>query len=70
MLQFPVGEFDMVIFDPVSSSCKIYEIKHSERVISEQTRHLLDEDKCAETEHRYGSIRERTVLYLGKKPNG
>ncbi len=28
-LQFAVGEFDMVVFDPSNLSCEIYEIKHS-----------------------------------------
>ena len=29
VLQFPIGEFDMVIFDPAAGSCQIFEIKHS-----------------------------------------
>lgn len=66
VLQFPVGEFDMVVFDPVEDSCKIYEIKHSEEAISNQYRHLIDKEKCAQTEYRYGPIMEKTVLYRGK----
>ena len=30
VLQFPVGEFNMVVFDPEAGSCQIFEIKHSE----------------------------------------
>ena len=63
---FPVGEFDMVVFDPAEGSCKIYEIKHSEEAIRNQYRHLIDKEKCAQTEHRYGPIKEKTVLYRGK----
>lgn len=66
VLQFPVGEFDMVVFDPAEGSCKIYEIKHSEEAIRNQYRHLIDKEKCAQTEHRYGPIMEKTVLYRGK----
>lgn len=66
VLQFPVGEFDMVVFDPAEGSCKIYEIKHSEEAIRNQYRHLIDKEKCAQTEHRYGPIKEKTVLYCGK----
>lgn len=66
VLQFPVGEFDMVVFDPKAGSCKIYEIKHSEEAVRNQYRHLIDKEKCAQTEHRYGSIMEKTVLYRGK----
>lgn len=66
VLQFPVGEFDMVIFDPVAASCEIFEIKHSAEVVSDQYRHLIDERKCADTEHRYGTITGKTILYRGR----
>ena len=52
VLQFPVGEFDMVVFDPEAGSCRIFEIKHSEEAVPQQYRHLIDEQKCAQTEHR------------------
>ena len=65
VLQFAVGEFDMVIFDPVAVSCEIYEIKHSTEAVPEQVRHLNDPQKCAMTEHRYGPITGKTVLYRG-----
>lgn len=67
VLQFPIGEFDMVVFDPKVGSCQIYEIKHSKEVVAEQYRHLIDEEKCAQTEHRYGPITEKVVLYRGEK---
>ena len=66
VLQFPVGEFDMVVFDPNAGSCRIFEIKHSEEAAPQQYRHLIDAEKCAQTEHRYGPITERFVLYRGK----
>lgn len=66
VLQFPVGEFDMVVFDPVAASCKIFEIKHSSEAVPEQCRHLADEQKCADTQHRYGTITEKIVLYRGE----
>ncbi len=66
VLQFPIGEFDMVVFDPESASCRIYEIKHSEEAVPQQYRHLADTEKCALTEHRYGQITEKVVLYRGK----
>ena len=65
VLQFAVGEFDMVVFDPVAASCEIYEIKHSTEIVPEQTRHLTDPQKCAMTEHRYGPITGKYVLYRG-----
>lgn len=66
VLQFPVGEFDMVVFDPNAGSCRIFEIKHSEEAAPQQYRHLIDAEKCAQTEHRYGPITGRFALYRGK----
>ena len=66
VLQFPVGEFDMVVFDPEAGSYRIFEIKHSEEAVPQQYRHLIDEQKCAQTEHRYGPITGKFVLYRGK----
>ena len=63
VLQFPVGEFDMVVFDPEAGSCRIFEIKHSEEAAPQQYCHLIDEQKCAQTEHRYGPITGKFVLY-------
>lgn len=66
ILQFPVGEFDMVVFDPDAGCCRIFEIKHSTEAAPQQYRHLIDAEKCAQTEHRYGTITEKTVLYRGE----
>lgn len=66
VLQFSVGEFDMVVFDPVAGSCQIFEIKHSAEIAPQQYRHLIDEEKCAQAEHRYGPITGKTVLYRGE----
>ena len=66
VLQFPVGEFDMVVFDPDAGCCRIFEIKHSTEAAPQQYRHLIDAEKCAQTEHRYGTITEKTVLYRGE----
>jgi hypothetical protein len=66
VLQFPVGEFDMVVFDPEAGSCRIFEIKHSEEAVPQQYRHLIDEQKCAQTEYRYGPITGKFVLYRGE----
>ena len=64
-LQFAVGEFDMVVFDPKNACCEIYEIKHSDQVAKEQYRHLLDAKKCADTEFRYGKILSKNIIYRG-----
>jgi len=65
-LQFAVGEFDMVIYDPATLTCEIYEIKYSKEAVPEQYRHLTDTEKCAACEHRYGTITGRYVIYRGE----
>ena len=65
-LQFPVGEFDMVVFDPKELNCEIYEVKYSKEVVAEQYRHLADEEKCALTSRRYGDIKGKYVIYRGE----
>lgn len=66
-LQFAIGEFDMVVFDPVALNCKIYEVKHSTEMAEEQYRHLIDEQKCQMTAHRYGEITAKFVIYRGEE---
>lgn len=65
VVQFSVGEFDMVVFDPVTSSSEIYEIKHSSEIFPEQVLHLIDTEKCRMTEHRFGKITGKYVIYRG-----
>ena len=64
-LQFAIGEFDMVVFNPEKGTCEIYEIKHSKEVVPQQCKHLLDEQKCKDTEFRYGRITGKYVIYRG-----
>ena len=64
-LQFAIGEFDMVVFNPDEGTCEIYEIKHSKEVVPQQCKHLLDEQKCKDTEFRYGTIIGKYVIYRG-----
>ena len=65
-LQFAVGEFDMVIYDQSTLTCEIYEIKYSREVVADQYRYLINAEKCAETEHRFGTITGRYVIYRGE----
>ena len=59
------GEFDMVIYDRERNVCGIYEIKRSDKSDSNQYRHLIDDEECAPTERRFGTIVNKTVLYRG-----
>lgn len=65
-LQFAIGEFDMVVFNPDEGACEIYEIKHSREVVLQQCKHLLDEQKCKDIEFRYGTITGKYVIYRGE----
>lgn len=64
-LQFAVGEFDMVVYDQKALTCEIYEVKYSKEQAPEQYRHIKNEEKCAMTNHRYGKIIGRYVIYRG-----
>ena len=65
-IRFEAGEFDMVIYDNQTNTCEIYEIKHSLEVVPFQYRHLINEDKIALTEKRFGKITKKCVLYRGE----
>ena len=65
-LQFPIGEFDMTVADEKNISCRIYEIKHSKETSPVQYRFLADKEKCGQTEHRYGEIMQKAVIYRGE----
>ena len=65
-LQFAIGEYDMVVYDPKEITCKIYEVKYSKEQVPEQYRHLTDDKKCEMTSHRYGDINEKLVIYRGE----
>ncbi len=64
-LQFSIGEFDMVVVDPESITCEIYEIKHSMEAVPEQYRHLIDSKKCEDTAFRFGEVIRKGVIYRG-----
>ena len=66
VLQFAIGEFDMVIFDAETNTCEIFEIKHSDKEAPAQYRHLVNKEKCAATQHRFGKITGKYVLYRGE----
>lgn len=59
------GEYDMVTYDKCQNTCRIYEIKHSEKIVDQQTRYLRDESKNALVEKRFGKITDKYVLYRG-----
>ena len=64
-LYFAAGEFDMVIYDKKKAEIECFEIKHSDEIVEEQAKHLLNEDNIANTEKMYGKVIRRCVLYKG-----
>ena len=61
------GEFDMVIYNKGTNTCSIYEIKHSDKVVIEQAKHMLNNEKCNLLENKFGKITGKYVLYRGKE---
>ena len=56
----------MVSYHEKENCCEIFEIKHSDKQVPAQYRHLADQEKCDKTERRFGPIRGRYVLYRGE----
>ena len=68
VLQFAIGEFDMVVFDPLEGNCQIFEIKHSTEAVKSQYRHLIDSDRCG-TFRRFRSNRILKARRKGLRRN-
>ena len=60
------GEYDMVVFDRQSSTCRLYEVKHSDKIVDQQAKYLRDETRLALISHRFGEVKGRYVIYRGK----
>ncbi len=56
----------MVIYDTINNNCSAYEIKHSNKIIKNQARYLLDEGKCNIIKNKYGEITKKVIIYRGK----
>lgn len=65
-LYFAAGEFDMVIYDSKKGEIECFEIKHSDEIIEDQAKHLLNEDNISKIEQKYGKVVRRCVLYKGE----
>lgn len=60
------GEVDMVIADRETASCVLVEVKHSDRALDSQFRHLVNESTSMYVESNIGHIVGRYVIYRGK----
>ena len=55
----------MVVCNENGGDCCVYEIKHSDKIVEQQTRYLRDENKIALVAHRFGNIIGKYVIYRG-----
>lgn len=60
------GEYDMVIYDKSTNTCRIFEVKHSDKIVEQQTRFLRMKELNEITEKRFGKIVGKHVIYRGK----
>ncbi len=60
------GEFDMVIYNKMTNTCRLYEIKHSMMIHESQTKNLRDFEKCDIVSRRFGKIVGKYVLFRGE----
>ena len=68
-INFGIGEFDMVIWDHSdedNKKCYLYEIKHSDKRVEHQARHLLNNTFLDYMTNEFGTIVKRCVLYRGE----
>lgn len=65
-LYFAAGEFDMAIYDSKKGEIECFEIKHSDEIIDDQAKHLLNEDNILKVEQKFGKVVRRCVLYKGE----
>lgn len=59
------GEYDRVLYDRNTDTCRLYEVKHSDKIVDRQTRFLRDEGKLSLVSRRFGKIAGRYVIYRG-----
>jgi hypothetical protein len=60
------GEFDITICNAQTKAACVMEVKHSDKQVPEQTKHLKNEELCKEFEKRTGCrIVRRMVIYNG-----
>lgn len=60
------GEYDMVIYDKNTNTCRLYEVKHSDKIVKQQTKFLCMEDLNEIVEKRFGKIAGKYVIYRGR----
>ena len=60
------GEYDMVIYDKNTNTCRIYEVKHSDKVVKQQSKFLRMDELNQIAENRFGKITGKYVIYRGK----
>ena len=65
-VQFISGDIDLVVGDPETSECEVYEVKHSAERHPNQPRHILDSGKRRLIEGAFGKIVRTEVLYRGE----
>ena len=56
----------MVIYDRKKNESKIFEIKHSKKMVWEQMKNLINDEMVALTERRFGKVTGKYVIYQGE----
>ena len=55
----------MLILDQKHQEVHLFEIKHSDKIVEEQTRHLRNELFLNYIRENFGEVKSRSVIYLG-----
>lgn len=63
-MKFDEGEeIDMLIYNKENNTCSLYEVKHSDQVVSNQYKNLIDQEKNEKIEYKYGKIISKNIIY-------
>lgn len=65
-INLPSGRLALVLADRDELVCELFAVRHAEVRADEQLADLTDAHLLDAVEHRYGTLTDRTVLYLGR----
>lgn len=65
-IRFPSGGFDVVVADREELTCELFEVRLASERHPQQLVNLENADMLDTVEHRYGTIVQRTLVYLGR----
>ncbi len=64
------AEADLIVVDLDNKESYLFEVKHSQEMVEEQTRHLMNEDFISYVGEHFAPVKRRAVIYSGPSLRG